>query len=234
MHVFILFQLATLLTALPADSLEVSLQRVSRQYAVARSKQDVETLVRLDTEVRHLFIDSFEERRQLAEGNNFKPEYDSIGLRIGHYSEAVEYSGKILVVAHRINPHSPLRNFTLYSTVNMNGDPDGFPNVEEAKTYLEEFPSGPYAFEVSQTLANFYDDLFKTLRDRIAGKTILYLTYDEFITSAPLNEQLNSAQRNGLFYYRMALNIRPKNPALQESYEALKNGSTQGWYFIND
>ena len=54
----------------------------------------------------------------------FKKEYELIGLSIGHYSDAIEYSGKLLYDAHKIDPNSPYRRYTLFSMVNYIGDPN--------------------------------------------------------------------------------------------------------------
>jgi hypothetical protein len=63
---------------------------------------------------------------------------------------------------HKINPRSPSRSFTLYSTVFPKGEDVGdIPNVEAARAYLREFPEGPFASDVYVDLAHFRDDLYK-------------------------------------------------------------------------
>ena len=212
------------------DSLAVALQTIYRQHLATRSDRNVATLVKLDTELRHLIIDPWEKDDWLVDKEYFKPEYDSLGIYVGHFSDALDYSGKLLDIAHRINPRSPYRSYTLYSTVNA----QGFPDVVAAKVYLKEFPTGPYAFEVARVLAFFYDDLFKSLRDKIAGKSSFYDIYDDFMTSAPLKQQMKTAKQNGLRYYRMALAIRPKAHGLNHDLKTLEHGTGNGWFLIND
>jgi hypothetical protein len=74
-----------------------------------------------------------------------------IGLDIGHYSDALGYSGKLLVEAHERNPNSPYRKYTLFTTILGEGTSHGLgemPNISQAELYLKEFPNGPYVENV--------------------------------------------------------------------------------------
>lgn len=159
--------------------------------------------------------------------------YQKIGLYIGHYSEQLDYSEKLLAVAHKVNPNSPYRKFTLFSAIfpeDFGSDANNeLPVVEQANLYLTEFPSGPYAGRVHGLLANFYHGLYNAIRykDELG-------CFEEYINNHPEKIELKYVQLSGVYHYEKVISSRGKNANREwlESYithyKNLQNGVLGG------
>jgi hypothetical protein len=98
-------------TLLPA------LETIHARLLKAIAQKDIGELVRLDGELRHLLHDPWRESHTTFDAKYFRPEYADLGISVGHYSDALEYSGQLLAEAYHLNPQSPYRRYTLYSAV---------------------------------------------------------------------------------------------------------------------
>jgi len=150
----------------------------------------------------------------------------------------VVYTGKVLSDAHKANPNSPFRSATLFATVfpNAGENLNHMPVVPAAEAYLREFPTGPFVVETSLTLAHFYDDLFKLLQSRIAGRSVWYKEdcFARYVTTEPITAQLRTAQQTGLAYYDRAAIERRGDASIRASRDALQRGRTSSWFFCHD
>lgn len=221
---------------LAQEGLNAALRRIWQDYQSLKASPDIGRLVILDQELRFLHLDPWEREQVSIDAKYFKPEYTEIGLSIGHYSDALQYSGKLLVEAHRIDPNSRYRDYTFYSTIlpeEYSAEP---PQIDSAKVYLSEFPNGPYAFQTARILAEFYDDLYKAIRDHLRSEMRgeAFEFFSPFISNMPLNEQLAEIQMTGLKYYEQAIQLRPSDKDMKTFHEDLKRGTAKGWFSLPD
>lgn len=153
--------------ATPADCaadqahVRVELDRVHRDYRSMGSSPAAAKLVALDARLRKLVGNRLmcsHEDTALEKASDA-----AIGISVEHYSVMFWYSGKLLAKAHRINPNSPLRSRTLYSTVEQYSASStswDLPDFQAAKAYLREFPDGPFADDAALILAGAYKDAY--------------------------------------------------------------------------
>jgi hypothetical protein len=103
---------------------------------------------------------------------------------------------------------------------------------------VNEFPEGPFAAETYLALTHFLDDLFKVIKRLIEAapdaNDYKYDCYSEFLTKAPLSEQMAAVQRSGLFYYRRVLALQPDWPNVGDAMRNLERGVNRGWYYCPD
>ena len=165
-----------------------------------------------------------------------RPGYDVLGLAPAVFApELLAYSGKVLREAHAIDPHSAARPFTLFSTLFPKGEAYvDVPDTSAARAYLDEFPEGPFAADVHILLADFYDDLYKAIRAGDALIDYKRACFGRFVTAAPVEAQLGTAQRAGLAHYRRGLALRPRDGRTRQAMQALETGTTNGWHFCGD
>jgi len=217
------------------DSLALSLQRVYQSYTTISSKKDISHLVSLDQELRHLMDRSWEDLKQAVDSGVYREEYLAIGISVGHYSGALQYSGKLLKEAHNLNPMSAFRSYTLYSTVNCDAEDCRIPDIDSGKTYVKEFPNGPYIYEVYVILSYFYADLSNKISWLTeGGGTFTHDCYDRFITSEPLIKQLTCAQEAELFYHQLAVDEFSAKHGLKKIRVSMKQGKSNVWHYCGD
>jgi hypothetical protein len=163
--------------------------------------------------------------------------FQEMGLFIGHYSDRLEYSEKLMAEAHQLNPYSKYRNYTLYTEIHGKSGTDffGFPDVDKAQSYLKEFPSGPYATKVTAILAGFYHDLFAALRTieaepNVEERNETYSCYDEYIAKHPEVAKQEHARKLGILYFEKVIAATPLKDVKRAMYldelETLKHGKT--------
>ncbi len=244
--------LALILAIPPSSSQKISdsdlvaqLNAVYREYL---KKPDVARLVALDGEIRILIHEPWKRAEQNFSGALFQPGWDEIGIDVGHYSDALEYSGKLLVEAHRRNPTSEYRKFTLFAAV-MGARPahglGEMPDVGAALQYLKEFPQGPFAREVDIILGDFYCDLFKVVIG-IQGKKDLDYKLDcfrKYVKTTDLDTQAARARRLSISYYAQALATAPagwkETTDVQHRHSVMEGSNLKlmeelGWSFCAD
>ncbi|HXC51481.1 MAG TPA: hypothetical protein VN634_11390 [Candidatus Limnocylindrales bacterium] len=138
------------------------LDEIARDYAALGNSPSVRQLVALDVRIRKLV----KERSCCGFDTWLDPATTSAtGTYVGHYA-TLGYTGKLLGEAHRIDPRSPLRASTLYSTVERYPDEmkeSETPDLPSAIAYLREFPKGPFAADAAMALAKAYADAWSSL-----------------------------------------------------------------------
>jgi hypothetical protein len=219
------------------DELELALRRIYSDYLAAVSARDIGRLVILDQELRFRAHEPWEQSRTLLSAKYFKQEYRQCGLEIGHYSDALQYSGKLLVEAHRLNPHSSYRQYTFYSTICRDDEcQGGLPDIDSAYAYLREFPEGPFVFHTTRLLARFHSDLYQALRDRLENKIKqeVFEFFSPFMSTKASESELLSVQQKGLTYYKQAMELRPADKVLAAEAEDLQEGICAGWFLLPD
>jgi hypothetical protein len=178
--------------------------------------------------------------RRFIEATYLRPGYEDLGISTATFApDLLTYSGKLLRDAHNVNPRSSYRKHTLYATLFPNGEDAGdIPDLRAARTYLREFPQGPFAADVFLELAHFRDDLFKVIRGILAGEAealeYKYDCYAAYLTKQPYREQLRAAQKAGIVNYRRFLVLRPADELARESLAELSKGSSEAWFFWPD
>jgi len=196
---------------------ETILARIYHDYSSGRDKRDIEALVRLDQELRTL---PFERLSKFL-----KPDYESIGLAPGLFEkEWFDYSGKLLVEAHAINPNSQYRPYTLWATA-IRPENEATPR-DAVEAYLREFPSGPFTSDAYLALATFYDDLYKVIKLEQEDRRIDY-KYDcfkSYLKGTPLDEQARAAREAGIQYYQKLLQLKPSDEFLASQLATLREG----------
>jgi hypothetical protein len=214
-----------------AASVETMLRRAHQQYIEAHASRDVARLATIDGDLRVVLA-----IRPPVRFAVFRDEYEVLGLqRMVFEGELLAYDGKVLREAHALDPHSGARPFTLFSTIFPHGEAYvEVPNVAAARTYLREFPEGPFAADVHLVLGDFYDDLYKAIRAGDALVDYKRACFGRFVSSAPAEAQLEAAQRAGLSHYRRGLALRPFDARARQALRALETGTTNGWHFCAD
>ncbi len=198
----------------------------------------VEALVHLDSTVT-AFVDTVHTAFPGRSPSHFDPErYKKLGLFIGHYTDEIGYTEEFLVEAHSLNPNSPLRPLTLYSTIlgvrTFHGLGE-MPNVDSALAYIKEFPHGPYAGIVCVLLGDFYKDLFMVLRDFKDEQGGYKLEcFEPYIDKSPIELQRNRARKLALYYYDEAFKLDCEDEWLQTFRTQVQDGTVTGWSYCAD
>lgn len=227
--------IATVLTLQEPATLLPALEGIHARHLKAIAQKDIGELVRLDGQLRRLFDDPWRESHTLFDANYFRPEYADLGISVGHYSDALGYSGQLLAEAHHINPLSPYRRYTLYSE--LVGDGSGYepPDMALAKRYLREFPRGPFAPDVHLVIAMFNDDLFKFVKGHSRGEPRDHDCYQKFVTKEPLALQMRRAQQTAATHYEEYLRLRPGHRDVVGFLADLREGPLiAGWFYCGD
>jgi hypothetical protein len=234
-----LFLIALLLSFGAQDATTARLAGIHKEFVTLKSAPTVSGLVRLDRQLRDLVPRHTWDGRRLVSAAYLEPRYEELGLDLLMFDgDYLGYSGKLLAEAHALNPRSPLRSHTLYSTI---FSPEGessnrVPSRDRAEEYVSEFPAGPFIVEALTILAHFYDDLFKVISLEETGGRVGY-KYDCFLpylTSRPLAEQRRAAQEAGLRAYERLIALRQGISAIKDEMSALKDGTTRAWHSCAD
>jgi hypothetical protein len=218
----------------PQDATDLAFARILTDYRAAKARSDVGTLVLLDQELRTRLPWRSVRPRQAVASSGFKKEYAEVGIAPLMFDASfLGYSGKLLREAHAINPRSPLRGYTAYSTIfDADGETgNGIPIPSAGNQYLAEFPDGPFVLEAHWVMAGFYDDLFKVIRDEESGKRVSY-KYDCFkahLTARPLREQRQAAQSAGIRLYTRLVELMPAAEPFTRGLKELTDGTTNSW-----
>lgn len=231
-------------SAMGADYFQKRLDNILSEYQGLPDTDDVRRLVELDRELKALVGVIQGMYPDGASKKYWREEYGTLGLYIGHYSDAIGYSGRLLVDAHRRNPYSPYRKYTLFTTITGEGTSHGLgemPDIRQAELYLHEFPTGPYAGDVNEILGYFYDDLAKVLRRIVNNdkfkEDYKYNCFLRYITSAPYPEQLRSAERLAIQHLERAIFLNPASEAndyRRDALAALRAGEIYSWHWCAD
>ena len=240
------FCLVALLVSLPSvfaheaqDATSATLAKLYKEYLALKPAPTVSGLVRLDRQLRDLMPRYTWGGWRSIGAAYLEPRYEDLGVADGMFDrDHLTYSGKLLAEAHALNPRSPLRSHTLYSTI---FSPDGessnnVPSRDRAEEYVREFPTGPFVVEALTILAYVYDDLFKVIKlEETAGRVgYKYDCFAPYLTSQPLADQRRAAQEAGVRAYERLIALRPEISAIKEALSALRNGTTRAWHSCAD
>lgn len=153
----------------------------------------------------------------------WEQKYDVLGLGIGHYSEMLEYSGKLAKDSYRLNPDSRYGEDTLAAA--LSGDVEaisfsGVPNTTLAETYLKKYPGGKHTAYTYGVLATFYQNLFEEMAGREASAT-MGECYSGHLAIHPEDRNREAVRTKAIAYYKKLLSSN--QPELEEHREALNN-----------
>lgn len=217
------------------EELDRVLPQLHAEYVEIKKAPTVEKLVLLDGKIRRLFGGWSECQTRDYDGKSFDHhQYAPMGLYIG-YMEVLTYSGKLLADAHRMNPRSKYRKYTLYSTILSDHSPSDLgvmPNIKAAYQYAREFPTGPFIEDTLHIIADFHKDLFMVLRDN--HRDYKYDCFKPYITKASYREQMSHAKSVAQSYYQKVLALNPNNNSARESLERINKGKINAWSFCAD
>lgn len=216
------------------SSIDTALARIYSEYTNALSRREVALLVSIDRELRTLI-----ESRESVFAGSLRPEYEDLGVSRALFEPSLlVYSGKVLLDAHQISPRSRWRNHTLYSTVFVGGQDGGIPNVQAARAYLREFPTGPFAADVYLHLGHFRDDLYKVLvglADPDGPPDYKLDCYRNYVTKQSYRVQQKAAQNAAIANYQQVLLLRPGDDQARLGLaEVSKGDGLHTWYFCPD
>jgi hypothetical protein len=237
---------AGLKQALSPAAYEERLNKILTEYRALPDTPDVKRLFEMDQELSALVKEMQATDKDGTSAKYWRKDYEDIGLFIGHYSDMIGYSGKLLVEAHERNPNSPYRKYTLFTTILGEGTSHGLgemPDISQAELYVKEFPNGPYAAEVYSILGRFYDDLAKVLKRLVENDEdkddFVYECFSPYITKEPHPYQMGRAVSLAVTNLEKAIAIDPssdKSKYIREELEAIKSGEsdTSAWHWCAD
>lgn len=209
---------------------------VFRDFEAVPAPARVDVLVSIDQRIRGLLQNRPGYRpcgtdRELI----YDKRWDVMGVNLGYW-EDLEYTGQLLVAAHRRNPNSAWRPHTLFSTVFGETPSHGLgvmPDIKAAHAYEAEFPSGPFITDVYRTIADFHKDLYMVLREgRRSGYK--YDCFAPYIGAGPWRSQADRARDIALQYYQRVLQLTPSDARARASHEETRKGVVRGWSFCAD
>ena len=159
---------------------------------------------------------------------------------IGHYSDSLKYSGKFLAEARALDKDSAHGAYTHYADIC--GGLGSFagrcpmPNLASALRYEKDFPNGPFIEDTLITLGDFYDDLFKVLKE--SKQSYKYDCFSKYVMDEPVAAQRERARGLALRYFTKVLALGSGNHAARKAIEEwksnLESGRSGGWHFCID
>lgn len=226
------------------------LEQLYEEYTAIKVKPTVGQLVNFDTELREFIenlsryrSDSDEHGGLVSDMRFWREKYAEMGLDIQKYSDAFCYSGIFLIRAHKLDPNSPWRKSTLYSTILGEVPAHGLgmmPDIKAAFQYEREFPGGPFIAETLEIIAGFFTDLYMICRDEDPAtrrnEPVDYKLecYKSYISRKPLAEQREQARKIAVSYYRKYLKLRPNDAGQAVRLQQVIDGTIEGWSFCAD
>ncbi len=161
----------------------------------------------------------------------YDEKYAELGLYIGHFTDTLDYSNKLLIEVHRLNPNSSHREESWYAAMREGAEYGGPGHMtpDVLKAYLKEFPEGKYASAIYFRLGNYYSGLYKYLRygDDPNSPQDRESCYKDHHSRLPVSERLKRIQAAGVAAYRKALDLE-RNPTtrmqLRSDLRALSQG----------
>lgn len=234
--------LSSAASALAESTFDDRLQAIHAEYEQLGNPPDIATLVKLDRDLRMLVPVIAESERSNGGRIHFREKFRVLGLEANHWSGYLEYNGAPLKRAHELDPNSPHRSSTLYSSIEIDYTRSGLPGIDNAHRYILEFPDGPFISEVNEILATFYDDLYKLLRGKVRDEhTGFELDFEScyavYFNALSFEMQMVQAQALADLFYGKALATlekdSPRSQKLLTQQEALRNGTTKVWYWCS-
>lgn len=225
------------------DSIADKLEIVYGQYRIVGKESpeiQIERLIALDQELRTLIDKPWMAANRSIDKKYWKEKYQTLGVGVGHYSESLGYSGKLLAEARALDVNLTHGSYTRYADIcgglGSFAGGCGVPNLEAALSYEKTFPRGPFIEDTLITLGNFYDDLFKALKESKQGYK--YDCFFRYMKNEPVTEQRELARKSALHYYTNVLALGSGNQAstraIKEWKGNLESGESPGWHFCTD
>jgi len=219
------------------------------EYKALKEKPNAKKLIALHDKISDIVIEIHVNRDDIKEPL-WRESYKKLGVFLGHYG-SIAYYDKLLAEAHRINPNSSLRRYTLYSTIfsqYKSHSWSALPNITAANLYLKEFPKGPYVWKAHEALGYFYYDLYKVFKDAIEniklGRSYVEHTHDcykDYILNKPFLAQMKASKLKATWHLEKSLAFNPKSltqwdmkAALSDMEYPLFSGSSGVWYYCTD
>lgn len=217
-----------------AEQLSLFLPQFYDEYKRVERAPTIEKLITLDGKVRRL-VNNQPDYYPCDEKKIWRVEYNEFGLYLGYW-EDIAYSGELLTKAHRLNPQSEYRKYTLFAAVQVVRDLGVMPNVKAAHQYAREFPDGPFIEETLSILADFNKDLFMVLRNdlRNSPRDYKYDCFRPYISKSPHFVQMNRAKSEAIKFYKKVLAVNPHNIRATEFLKEINDGTVDGWSFCAD
>lgn len=227
-----------------ADPIAEKLEQIYQMHQTAKQgtgESGVEILVRLDQELRLLIDRPWMTANKTVDRRYWREHYRTIGVGVGHYSDALEYSGELLREAKQRDINKRFEAYTGY--VDIYGGQGSFsagfgvPDITAALRYEKRFPTGPFIEDTLIIIGNFYDDLYKALKAR-DEKDYKYDCFSPYFDDTPPSAQMERARLAGINYYSKVLALQSKNDAantaIRESRRNLESGNSRVWNFCSD
>lgn len=197
--------------------------------------EDAEKLYELSEELSKVI----EEIHKAYPGNHsqifWEKKYEPLGLYVGHYSDQLDYGGKLIVDSYRLNPGSRYSEATLVAAISGAGDMSelsGIPDIDLAQIYLEKYPEGKYLREVYSILATFYQNLYEELLEGEESPSIIYC-YSKHLASHLEDKDREVVRNKAIAYYKKLLAF---DHSSQEEYKKAfsnlanrRDGHTRYW-----
>ncbi len=240
---FLLLVATFWLSSACASTYQQHLDRILKEYTALPQSTDVRRLVELDRELTALADEIQKNDSEGKSASLWKKEYEKIGVYVGHYSNQIGYSGKLLVEAHKANPNSPYREYTLFTTILGEGSSHGLgemPDIDQAKQYVQEFPNGPYAAKTYFIIGSFYDDLAKVIvrfvDNKKNNKDYKYDCFSSYLTNEPYQTQLIKAKALANENLDKAITLMPESERKKMNLDFwyVKSGRTYAWHWCAD
>lgn len=218
------------------SKLKGRLEEIYRTYrSLKQVHEDAEKLYELSVELDRLVADI----RKAYPGNrsNFfwDDKYEPLGLNIGHYSDQLDYGGKLLVDSYRLDPDSRYSEVTMITAISGAGDMSGLngvPDVDLARRYLEKYPDGKYLKNIYSILATFYQNLYEELLDDDKSPSIMFC-FNEHLAAHPEDKDREAVRNKAIGHYKKLLTFEHSAP--EEYKKKLSNlenridGRTRQW-----
>lgn len=233
-----------------ADPVTAKLEAVYMRYEALKMKdgeERIEGLIQLDQELRKLIDKPWMVENRVIDGSLWVKKYSTLGITVGHFSDSLEYTGKLLEEAKKLDLKSQYSAYTDYFNVfggagSFHGA-FGMPDLEAALSYEKKHPKGPFIEHTLIIIGKFYDDLYKALKidetetpsDSNESKGPCYL---EYINKSPGIEKAETAKQMAIKYYAIVLALgtenRASNAAIAMWKKNLERGFSAGWHFCAD
>ncbi|MGH9943555.1 MAG: hypothetical protein ACRD9R_14515 [Pyrinomonadaceae bacterium] len=211
--------------------IEQVLPQLLSEFALIEKKPTIKRLVELDGKLRSFFDDRPEYYPCGDDAQLLDEKYAKMGVSLDYWS-LLTYNGDLLLRAHRMNPSSKYRGFTLYSTVEPAHGLGVMPNIKAAYRYEQEFPTGPFIKETLSVIADFNKDLYMVLRDD--PRDYKYDCFKPYIGKSPRILQRNRALIEAFVYYQKVLAMNPNDTSAKMFLHELSDGTVKGWSFCAD
>lgn len=227
-----------------ADPVADKLEAIYQKHEVAKqnnSESSVETLIRIDQELRLLIDKPWTVGHKFVDGRYWNERYRAIGVGVGYYADALEYSGALLREAKKRDINKRYEAYTAYSDIyggqgSFSGG-FGVPNITAALQYEKKFPTGPFIEDTLVIIGNFYDDLYKALKAR-DEKDYTYECFSPFFDETPVSDQIERTRLAAINYYSKVLALHSNNDAanssIREWKKNLESYNSHGWHFCSD